>query len=91
MQPDLAVFGDKDCQQLQVVRRMVEDLAMPVAVEAGATVREGDGLAMSSRNQYLEPAEREKAARLYAILRSVRDQVLAGDSPSQPRSGRWAS
>jgi pantoate--beta-alanine ligase len=87
VQPDRVVFGAKDWQQLQVVRRLVEDLAMPVAVEAGATVREGDGLAMSSRNQYLEPAERGKASRLYTILRSVRDQVLAGESPESAEIG----
>jgi pantoate--beta-alanine ligase len=81
VQPDRAVFGAKDWQQLQVVRRMVEDLAMPVAIEAGPTVREADGLAMSSRNQYLEPAERARAARLYATLQSVREQVLAGAMP----------
>jgi pantoate--beta-alanine ligase len=81
VQPDRAVFGAKDWQQLQVVRRMVEDLAMPVEIEAGPTVREADGLAMSSRNQYLEPAERARAACLFATLRSVREQVLAGATP----------
>jgi pantoate--beta-alanine ligase len=80
VQPDRAVFGAKDWQQLQVVRRMVDDLALPVAIEAGATVREVDGLAMSSRNQYLEPAERGRAIRLFATLRSVRDAVRAGEA-----------
>ena len=79
VQPDVAVFGAKDWQQLQVVRRMVDDLALPVAIEAGATVREGDGLALSSRNQYLESSERAKAPRLYAALQAVRDGVHAGE------------
>lgn len=81
VQPDRAVFGAKDWQQLQVVRRVVDELALPVAIEAGPTVREADGLAMSSRNQYLEPAERGTAARLYAVLGEVRAAVRAGGDP----------
>lgn len=68
VQPDVAVFGRKDYQQLQVIRRLVTDLAMPVEVLAGETVREADGLAMSSRNQYLSPDERARAAQLHATL-----------------------
>lgn len=68
VQPDVAVFGEKDFQQLLLIRRMVEDLDLPVRVESGATVRESDGLALSSRNAYLTPQEREKAPALYRIL-----------------------
>ncbi len=71
VQPDVAVFGRKDYQQLQVIRRLVTDLAMPVEVLAGETVREADGLAMSSRNQYLSPEERRQAAELHATLLSM--------------------
>lgn len=81
VQPDRAVFGAKDWQQLQVVRRVVDELALPVVIDAGATVREPDGLAMSSRNQYLEPAERRTAARLYAVLSAVRDALRGGADP----------
>jgi pantoate--beta-alanine ligase len=81
VQPDRAVFGAKDWQQLQVVRRVVDELAMPVAIEAGPTVREPDGLALSSRNQYLAPDERRTAARLFAVLSGVRDAVRAGGDP----------
>lgn len=81
VQPDRAVFGAKDWQQLQVVRRMVDDLALPVAVEEGPTIRESDGLALSSRNQYLESAERARAPRLHAALSAARDAVRAGVDP----------
>lgn len=81
VQPDRAVFGAKDWQQLQVVRRMVHDLALPVAVEEGATIRESDGLALSSRNQYLESAERACAPRLHAALSAARDAIRAGVDP----------
>lgn len=62
--PDVAVFGQKDYQQLTLIRRMVEDLEMPVRIEAGAIVRDPDGLAMSSRNAYLDPDERRRALAL---------------------------
>ena len=61
VQPDRAYFGEKDFQQLQIIRRMVEDMAQPVEVVGVATVREADGLACSSRNVYLTPAERAAA------------------------------
>ena len=71
VQPRAAVFGKKDYQQLMVVRNMVRQLDLPVAVVAGETVREPDGLAMSSRNAYLAPAERTEAPRLYRVLQEV--------------------
>ncbi len=76
--PDAAWFGEKDFQQLLVVRRMVEDLAIPVRIEAVGTVREADGLAMSSRNRYLTPDERRVAPILYATLREVAVLVRDG-------------
>ncbi len=76
--PDVAVFGEKDYQQLCVVRRLVRDLNIPTEILAGATVREADGLAMSSRNVYLSAHEREAAAALPATLWAVADQLKAG-------------
>jgi pantoate--beta-alanine ligase len=78
IQPDVAVFGEKDFQQLLIIRRMVSDLAMPIAIEAVETMREADGLAMSSRNSYLSAAERAIAPQLYQTLLDVRDIVLRG-------------
>ena len=71
VRPDIAVFGEKDYQQLMVVRRMVSDLALPVQVLGVETRRETDGLALSSRNVYLSPAERMRAKRLNLILRDL--------------------
>lgn len=71
VQPTLAVFGKKDYQQLIVVRGMVRQLALPVEIVAGETIRESDGLAMSSRNAYLSASERAEAPRLYRVLREV--------------------
>lgn len=68
VQPHVALFGEKDFQQLLVVKRLVEDLDLPVEVEGVATVREHDGLALSSRNRYLSPEERRRAPELYRTL-----------------------
>lgn len=67
-QPQIAVFGEKDFQQLAIIRRLVRDLNFPVQIEAVETVREPDGLAMSSRNRYLDPVERTQAAAIYQAL-----------------------
>ncbi len=77
--PDRAYFGRKDAQQLIVVRRMVADLDLPVEIVPCATVREPDGLAMSSRNGYLSPDERRAAPRLYAALRVAQARFAAGE------------
>ena len=78
VQPDVAVFGRKDYQQLAVIRYMVRDLAFPLDVVAGATQREDDGLAMSSRNQYLSPAERATAPILQQALQAMRAALDGG-------------
>ncbi len=80
VQPDIAVFGNKDYQQLMVIRRMVEDLAMPVRIVGIDTVRESDGLAMSSRNGYLTGQERTLAPTLYRVLSSLASKLRDGDN-----------
>lgn len=78
VQPASAVFGKKDYQQLMVVRRMVQQLGLPLHVEPGETARADDGLALSSRNGYLSAEERAEAPRLSRVLREVRDALAAG-------------
>lgn len=89
VEPDVAVFGEKDFQQLAVIRRMVEELCMPVEIVAAPTARDADGLAMSSRNQYLTPAERALAPKIYATLQAAATRVRSGeaDFASIERSG----
>jgi len=79
VQPDRAYFGEKDAQQLAIIRRMVKDLDVPVAVVPVATVREPDGLAMSSRNRHLTPEERRRAIVLSQALFAARDLILRGE------------
>jgi pantoate--beta-alanine ligase len=76
--PDLAVFGEKDYQQLLVVKRLVKDLNFPIAILGAPVVREDDGLAMSSRNVYLNAEERPVASHLYAVLRDTGTQLAEG-------------
>lgn len=78
IQPDVALFGEKDFQQLQLIQRMVEDLNFPVSVLGFPTVREADGLAMSSRNRYLNEEERQKAPQLYAALQKMEQTLRQG-------------
>jgi pantoate--beta-alanine ligase len=79
--PDVAVFGEKDWQQLQVIRRFVRDLDIPVRIEGAPIVREPDGLALSSRNAYLTPEERAVAPMLFRVITEVARAVAAGGSP----------
>lgn len=79
IRPDTALFGMKDYQQLLVIRRMVEDLAFPVTIDAVETAREPDGLALSSRNRHLTASERARAPELWRTLVMVSDRLLAGE------------
>ena len=86
VRPDLAIFGEKDYQQLTLIRRMVTDLSMPIQVLGGATQREEDGLALSSRNVYLSPDERSAATVLSRALRAAQNRASYGVPPA-----RWAA
>jgi len=79
VRPHAAVFGEKDFQQLAVIRRMVADLNLPVEIVGQPTVREADGLAMSSRNAYLSPPDRARATAIHEGLSSARDRLAAGE------------
>lgn len=85
--PDAAFFGEKDYQQLLVIRQMVRDLHIPVAIEAGPTVREADGLALSSRNAYLTAEQRAAAPVLHRTLLDVAKRVAEG--AGAPESAAW--
>lgn len=78
-QPDRAFFGLKDYQQFLIIQKMVEDLLFPVKLVGVETVREADGLAMSSRNSYLRPEDRQKAPALYRTLKTASEAILAGE------------
>lgn len=80
IQPQAAVFGKKDYQQLHIVRTMVRQMALPVEIIGGETVRAADGLALSSRNRYLSSEQRAEAVRLYQALTRVKEAVEAGDA-----------
>ena len=80
VQPRVAVFGKKDYQQLMIVRNMCRQFALPTEIVPHETVRDPDGLALSSRNRFLSEAERKEAPRLYATLNAVRDRVRAGET-----------
>ena len=81
---DLACFGQKDYQQAQVIRRMVADLNVPIEIVVCPIIREADGLAMSSRNRYLSPAERQQALALPIALNEAERQVASGVLDSEP-------
>jgi pantoate--beta-alanine ligase len=92
VEPDVAVFGEKDFQQLTVIRRMVADLCIPVQIIGAPTMRDADGLAMSSRNQYLSAQERQTAPRIYEILTATAKRLQAGGNEfaSMEQAGRQA-
>ncbi|MBM4025190.1 MAG: pantoate--beta-alanine ligase [Planctomycetes bacterium] len=88
--PDLAFFGQKDAQQVAVIRRMVADLNLPLEIVVCPTVREPDGLAMSSRNQYLSPQERKEAPVIYRALQRSAELIRAGETDSAQIVGRMS-
>lgn len=92
VQPTLAVFGEKDYQQLAIIRRMVRDLAMPIEIRGGPLIRDDDGVAFSSRNRYLSTAQRRRARTLHRSLFAMRDHIaqsgLGADAASALAVGR---
>jgi pantoate--beta-alanine ligase len=90
VQPEVAYFGEKDAQQLAIIRRMVADLNVPVKIAPVPTVREADNLALSSRNQHLSAAERALAPSLFRALTAVREAVAAGATDAKAVSQRAA-
>jgi pantoate--beta-alanine ligase len=85
--PDIACFGEKDYQQLQIIRRVTSDLGLPVRIEAVETVRESSGLALSSRNAYLTPDQRRRAPALHFALTEVARRARKGD----PAAAAWGT
>jgi pantoate--beta-alanine ligase len=84
VQPDLAYFGQKDAQQVRLLMQMVRDLNLPVEIRICPIVREPDGLAMSSRNQYLDGVQRPSATVLYEVLTAIQAQIAAGERQAAP-------
>ncbi|MDS1139234.1 pantoate--beta-alanine ligase [Pusillimonas sp. SM2304] len=91
VQPSVAVFGKKDYQQLMVIRNMCRQFQLPVNILAHETVRDADGLALSSRNVFLQPAERAEAPQLYAALRAVEAGIQGGNSDTQALEAQAAA
>ncbi len=83
VQPDIAIFGEKDFQQLLIIRQMVKDMSLPIEIIGGQTKREADGLAKSSRNNYLSTAERESSSILSGSLNVCRNQIEQGTDVEQ--------
>ena len=83
VQPDRAYFGEKDAQQLAIIRRLVADMNLPVAIVGVATVREADGLALSSRNRHLSPAERQSGIALFHALQTANQLIASGERDSE--------
>lgn len=79
VQPNIAVFGKKDYQQLFLIRLMIEQLNLPITISAGETIRQEDGLAFSSRNGYLTASERTEATQLYQVLSQIKHAIAAGE------------
>ena len=80
IKPDLAIFGQKDYQQYLLIRQMTREQGLAVRLETAATIREDDGLAMSSRNQYLDASQRRRATGLYSVLRATGDRINGGNN-----------
>jgi len=89
VQPAVAVFGKKDYQQLAIIRGMVRQLALPIEIVAGETVREADGLAMSSRNAFLTSAQRAEAPRLFKVLSSITQGMPTQDAVMELKANGW--
>ncbi|GKS68022.1 pantothenate synthetase [Nitrosomonas sp. PY1] len=83
IQPNLAIFGKKDYQQLYMVQEMVKQLNLPIEIIAGETVRASDGLALSSRNQYLDPSQRIEASNLYQTLLHIKKEIISNNKDFQ--------